>query len=68
MAKEIEIMHTYKNILAMVSILHIATKLVSTPTKQPLVTTLIYSSVNGLYNISTGSIKLILDVEQFGTS
>ena len=46
------------------SILHITTELVNTPTKQPYYT-FIYSLVNGLYKIITESIKLI---EQFGAS
>ena len=36
--------------------------------KATLATALIYSLVNGLYKIITASIKLILDVEQFGAS
>ena len=47
-----------------VSILHITTKLVK-PLQNNL-TTSIYSLVNGLYSITTKSIKLILNVEQFG--
>ena len=45
------------------STLHITTEPVNTPTKP-----LIYSLVNGLYKITTESINLILDVEQFGAS
>ena len=48
------------------SILHIATKLVKP--LQSNVTALIYSLVNDLCKITTESIKLILDVEQFGVS
>ena len=44
------------------SISHITAELVNNPT------ILIYSLVNGLYNITIESIKLILDVEQFGVS
>ena len=48
-----------------VSILHITTKLVKTPTKQPY---RIDSLVNGLIKISTESLKLILHAEQSGAS
>ena len=44
------------------SISDITAELVNNPT------TLIYSLINGLYNITIESIKLILDVEQFGAS
>ena len=37
------------------------------PYKNNLIT-LIYSLVNGLYKITTDSMKLVLDVEQFGAS
>ena len=49
-----------------VSILHITTKLVK-PLQNNL-TALINSLVNGLYKITTESIKLILDAEQSGAS
>ena len=48
------------------SILHITTELVNTPTKQPYRINI--SLANGLYKITTESIKLILDVQQFGMS
>ena len=50
-----------------VSILHITMELVNTPTKQPYHIN-IHSLVNGLYIITTESIKLALDVEQFDAS
>ena len=49
-----------------VSILHIALKLVKTLHNN--LTALIYSLVNGLFKISTKSLKLILDAEQYGAS
>ena len=49
-----------------VSILHITTKLVKTPTKQPY--RIEYSLVNGLHKITTESIKLVLDAGQSGAS
>ena len=49
-----------------VSILHITTKLVQTPTKQPYRIDLFISQC--LYKIITESIKLILDAEQSGAS
>ena len=48
----------------MVSTLHITTKLINTPTKQPYHIDIL----NDPYKITTESIKLILDVEQFGVS
>ena len=52
-----------RNAMTTVSILHITMKLVKTPTKQPY--RIDYSLVKGLYKITTESIKLVLDVEQF---
>ena len=66
MAKEGRISECQKNVTTTMSILHITTKLVKTPTNN--LTTLIYSLVNGLYKITTASIKLILDAEQSGAS
>ena len=48
------------------SILHIILKLVKTLHNN--LTTLIYSLVNGLFKISTESLKLVLDAEQYGAS
>ena len=49
-----------------VSILHITTKLVQPPTKQPYCIDILL--VNGLYKITTESIKLVLNAEQSGAS
>ena len=48
------------------SILHITMKLVKT--LQNNLTALIYSLVNGLYKITTESIKVVLDAEKSGAS
>ena len=48
------------------NILHITTELVNTPTKQLYHIDIFIS--NGLYKITTESIKLVLDVKQFGAS
>ena len=53
-----------KNMTTTVSVLHIAMELVNS--LQNNLTALIYSLVNGLNKITTESIKLILDIEQFG--
>ena len=59
-------MHMHKNAITTVSILYM-TELVNTPLQNNL-TKLIHSLVNGLYKITTESIKLVLDPEQFGVS
>ena len=46
----------------------VTTEPVKNPTEYINFTALIYSVVNGLYKITTQSIKLVLDVEQFGVS
>ena len=51
-----------------VSILHIPTKLVKTPTKQPYRIDIFISLVNGLFKVTTESIKFVLDAEQSGAS
>ena len=42
---------------------HVTTKLANTPSKQSY---RIDTFINGLYKITTETIKLVLDVEQFG--
>ena len=59
-----ELASAHKNVTTTVSILHITIELVNTPKIN--LTALIYSLVNGLYNITTESINFMLDVEQFG--
>ena len=59
-------MYTYsKGVTTIISVLHITTKLVNTPTENKL-TALMYVLVNVLYMITIETIKLVLDVEQFG--
>ena len=60
--RKVEIVSVHKNETTTLNILHITTELVNTPTA------LIYSLINGLYKITTESIKLVLDVEQYGIS
>ena len=62
-SRKIEIMHAHKS-NDYYEYLHIITELANTPTNN--LTGLIYSLVNDLYKITTESIKLILDVKQFG--
>ena len=56
-----------KNAMTTVSILHIINEACKHPYKNNL-TALIYSLVNGLYKVTTKSIKFVCDVEQFGAS
>ena len=61
-------MCTYsKGVTTIISVLHIATKLVNTPTKNNL-PALMYLLFKVLYMITIETIKLVLDVEQFGAS
>ena len=61
-------MYTYsKGVMTIISVLHITTKLVNTPTENNL-TALMYLLVNVLYMITIETIKLVIDVEQFGAS
>ena len=41
-------------------------ELVNTPTEQPYCIDILYLLLNGLYKITAESVKLILNVEQFG--
>ena len=64
--RKVELASAHKNAMTTMIILHITMKLVK-PLQNNL-TTLIYSLVNGLFKISTESIKLVLDAEQSGAS
>ena len=60
--RKVELIHAHKKrngYCATVSFLHITTELVNTPIKQPY-------CIEGLFKITTESIKLIPNVEQYG--
>ena len=59
--------HTFKNVTTTMSILHIITELVNTPT-EPQPYCIIVSLVTVLYRITTEFIKLVLNIKQFGSS
>ena len=59
-------MRVHKNVTTTMSILHLTTELVNTPTKQSIYVCI--NLVNSLYKITTECIKLILNIEQFGIS
>ena len=64
--RKVELASAHKNATTTMSVLHKTMKFVK-PLQNNL-TALIYSLVNGLYKITTESIKLILDAEQSGAN
>ena len=65
--RKVELASAHNNTTATMSILHITMKLPKT-LQNNFIALIYYSLVNGLYRITTESIKLVLDAEQSGAS